>query len=416
MKPQVVAQCENGLILDVFSSESKVFPCLQYKIRNNILCYYTGTHLIVYDLEKEVELSKIVMERVKKIEVSTDCWSIGVLLQNKVLNVMMPGTACTKENKNMSAETNGDKCAAGIVFTVGDIFDFKMSDCYLLARSNKDLRVFKAENSKFSHEESYKNVKDFYVHGTVIAILDENGFFTVYKNQKKFFELFLEKVDAIDVRNSPKGNFLLLCTIKTKVGSYFGAKELILFDFNSKSYHMLDVSSPNYFTFIKGGYAVCHSSQPSVVSIYDYSRKEIRRFPKGIRNRIYYNGHGNIVCFAGFDNLSGMIEIYDAQTSNLISSLKMLGASVVEWSPCGSYFLVAITNALKVDNKVVIYDYFGRKINEKHFGNLINVEWIGCTSDFQYLEKPVQPNIYREESYVPPSFSNKGKKVNSGRR
>lgn len=423
MKPQIVAQCEDGLILDVFSSMPRVFSCLQYNIKNNILCYYTGTHLIAYDLEKEVELRNVVMERVKKMEIDDNCRFIGVLLQSKVLNIMTPGTMCArsvKENNNTvlgsTEENEDDKCATGIVFTLSDIFDFKMSDQYLLARSNKELRIFKAVNSKFSCEESHKNFKDFYVYGSVVAVLDENGFFTIYKNQQKIFELFLDKVDAIDVKSSAKGNFVLLCTIKTEVGSYFGAKELTLFDFHSKRYHTLDVASPNYFTFVKGGYAVCHSSQPSVVSIYDYSRKEIKRFPKGIRNRIYYNRHENIVCFAGFDNLSGMIEIYDAQTCFLVSSLKMLGASVVNWSPCGSYFLVAITNALKIDNKIVIYDYFGRKVNEKHFNNLVCVDWIGNTAGFQYLEKPAQLNIYKEESYVPPSFSGKNRKGNNARK
>lgn len=406
MLSQIIAHSEDGLIIDVFGERSKTIPCLLYVIRKNILCCYTGTCFIVYDLKSNAELANEKVERIKKIKLTDSCMHVGLLLYGKKLNVIKLHMFKDKNDDELTDINAVERITFSNLVTVDDVNDFKMSDYYLLVQSAAQLNIYRnVAGNTYEYDNSIDNVKEYYVFDNILVLVDKKNMLTLHKNGKKLMEFFLDDFDAIDIKNSAMGNFMLLSVNRAQAGCYFGMKELFLISIRDGKYCKLNFQLLCYFTFIKRGYAICYGNQPSSVRIFDYSGKQIREFPKGVRNKIFYNNHENLVCFAGFDNLSGMIEVYDAQTCKIISSFKILGASLISWSPCGSYFLVAITNALKVDNKIVVYDYYGRKINEKHFSSLHDAIWVGSPSKFVYLQKPASLNIYKEELYVPPSFS-----------
>ncbi|EQB60671.1 hypothetical protein NAPIS_ORF01761 [Vairimorpha apis BRL 01] len=68
------------------------------------------------------------------------------------------------------------------------------------------------------------------------------------------------------------------------------------------------------FTFLKNGFCVIYGNQPTDVIIYNFKLEIINKFPKGIRNRIYFNEYESYVAMAGFDQLAGDIELWEVNT------------------------------------------------------------------------------------------------------
>merc|ERR1711953_1066031 len=271
----------------------------------------------------------------------------------------------------------------------------KMSGNQLLLRIQKELRMYTVQDQSCTQNHTIPSAYKFSAGGTVSVVsTDEKEILTIYKNMVELIKYKVESFDDVCVKISPKNNFVLCCINRKSKSSYFGENVLILFNLNEKTGKVLDIKFPLSYTFVNAGYAVCYGQQPAKVAVYGYDGTPTKRFPEGVKNRLYFNNHNNVACFAGFDNLNGIIETMDGQTQKLISRIKMKGASEIHWSPCGSYFIVAITHALRVDNMIVVYDYFGRKVNEMKFDKLIGCDWIGDKEPFKVLERPKELIIF----------------------
>ncbi|KAG0419855.1 Eukaryotic translation initiation factor 2A [Dictyocoela roeselum] len=237
--------------------------------------------------------------------------------------------------------------------------------------------------------------------------------------------------------------------------------------------------------FLKTGFAICHGHQPSDVFIYNFDCELVFKFPKSDRNRIFFNPHETLVCFGGFENLPGIVEVYDltelfgvgrvnikrikdemgknkqdgnniednklsklgdnklsklgdnkigklgdnkigkmrdnklVETVNLQDYVfkpkspskqakvrllfkdKIIGASRCIWSPSGTFFAIGVLSSMKIDNKIIIFDYFGRMIDKLEFKKLFNFDWTGESKDFREIEEPDELNIRKEAVYIP---------------
>lgn len=68
---------------------------------------------------------------------------------------------------------------------------------------------------------------------------------------------------------------------------------------------------------------------------------------------------------AGFGNLNGNIDIWDSIKREKTGSCKQHATTSCLWSPCNRKFMTAtLHRRLKVDNKMVVYDYTGKQVSK----------------------------------------------------
>lgn len=82
---------------------------------------------------------------------------------------------------------------------------------------------------------------------------------------------------------------------------------------------------------------------PSKAAFFNLKCDSIFEIDEGPRNSIYYNSFGNMVILAGFGNLRGNVEVWDAITKKQISTLQAPDSTLVEWCPNGITFVTATT-------------------------------------------------------------------------
>ncbi|KAI5192913.1 translation initiation factor 2A [Nematocida sp. AWRm77] len=215
------------------------------------------------------------------------------------------------------------------------------------------------------------------------------------------------------VRNT-KGtaeSLLCLCTLNERSSTYYDKKVLYYFNVDKGIYKSVETENPICdMAFLKRDYfAVCHGNNPNKIVVYSSSLEKVRTVSEGIRNKIFFNQQENIACFAGMNNLPGNMEILEQPSNTFISKNEVVGCSVVDWSPCGTFYLVGITNRMQVDNKVLVFDYYSRKVEEKEFKSLADCRFLGKKAPFKGVEHPPEKiKVENKAAYVPPSLRTQG--------
>ena len=383
----VVALCEEGLIIDLFGEEEARYPASMCEVRGNTALGYWGDALTFYDIKKKRRVKEYSVKGCKQIQVS-DCGEIcGALTIGKELLVYARDSVlCTHTN----------------------VTSFSLS-LELLCLSRGSLLSVQG-NSPGSAVMEFSDVFYFRAFGDFLVLVQRSregaaGFKLSIVREITILEADFANIEKIDTKSDGNGCFLFLITSKYVSSSYYGREHLYFFEISTQKFREVDVLDPPlFFSFLNSRFVVCSGHQPSMVSVYDYQCSVIKSFPAGVRNRVYFNAHQNIVAFCGFENLSGNIEIYDVQSLELIAKFKVLGASVFLWSPSGSYFIVSTTNYMKEDNGAVMYDYYGREISRREFVSLAKIDWLGDVRPFVVLERPKKLVLQEEPIYTLPSF------------
>jgi len=201
-------------------------------------------------------------------------------------------------------------------------------------------------------------------------------------------------------------NVLCLCSVSGDSGTYYDKKILYHIGLERMTFRLVDVESPvSDAVFLKREkFAVCHGKIPNRVTVFDKRLEKAEEMKRGTRNKMFFNRQENLVCFAGMNNLPGTMEIFEHPTNIFVSESEVIGCSVVEWSPCGNFYLVGVTNKMKVDNKVVLFDYYSRKIAEREFKELVDCRFLGRDMPFKGIDNPPEKiKIEKKLAYVPPS-------------
>ncbi|KRH95061.1 putative translation initiation factor [Pseudoloma neurophilia] len=410
----LISLSEKGLELGL-NSQNNILPANLYKIIDDILVIGTDTAMKIYKIDFNQNFkTTLIWEkeygRIRQLEIEKNSEEIliGCLLHTKEL----------KLHSLLSKSTE----IVQLIATYENVTSIKLSNQLLFVQFGRELVISHILGGELLERLRIQAVNEYFV-GKGVFVVWTGQIVTIYKDHlnkqvtqrsmpppansvvSQIMTFTFAQVDSLEVKISPKGNFILICSTSTASGSYFGFKELYLFNLLEKNSKKVQLQNINFFEFVKGGYAVSYGVQPAKAGIFFYSGESKKIFKEGPRNRIYFNSEGNYVCFAGFDNMNGMIEIFNISSGKMVGSMRMLGASRIIWSPCNRFFAVAITNALKVENKIVVYDYFGREISRQDFKSLMDCEWIGKIESFKELVAPKEPVFYKEEkAYVPPSF------------
>eukprot|EP00866_Antonospora_locustae_P002378 jgi/Antlo1/2378/1023 len=383
----VIALCERGLVIDLFSNEETTYPSETYAYSSNtVLSYWNGV-LTFYNTKRKSTVKEYKIEDCKQLQIS-ECGCFGGALTLK---------------KDLFIYSHDKE-----LFLHKDINAFSLSSVFVSFSRASTLYVHKITNSE---TKTFENIFYFKVFGEFIVMVQrvksagQSHFKLEIWKDSVVADLMLETLERLDTKTDGNGNFLFLVTARYVSNSYYGHDYLYFFNIDSLSFREVDVLDPPlFFSFLKSRFVVCSGHQPSLVSIYDHQCSVVKSFPSGVRNRVFFNAHMNLVAFCGFENLAGNIEIYDVQTLKITAKFKVLGASLFSWSPNGSYFIVSVTNYMKEDNRIMMYDYYGREINKVEFSNLAKSEWIGEVEDFVKLERPEKLNLVEEAAYVVPSF------------
>ncbi|XP_012262464.2 eukaryotic translation initiation factor 2A [Athalia rosae] len=185
---------------------------------------------------------------------------------------------------------------------------------------------------------------------------------------KSFFQS-----DRVDIYWNNRGTNVLLMT-STEVdktgASYYGKQTLHYLDTKGQTtmvmlgkegpIHSVEWS-PKHVEF-----CVIYGFMPAKTTLFNLKCESVFEFGIKHRNSIYYNPHGNIMILAGFGNLSGDVELWDAGSRKLIASLDAADTTLLRWSPDGEHFATATTAPrLRMGNGFKIWHYTGTLLYER---------------------------------------------------
>lgn len=250
--------------------------------------------------------------------------------------------------------------------------------------------------------------------------------------QKTFF-----KADRCQLRWSPNGRNLLALTSTEvdKTGkSYYGESNLYFLAADGQFDCRVDLAKSggpiHSFTWSPLGneFIVIHGFMPATSSLFDLKCKQVYDFTCGSKNEALYNAAGNLICFGGFGNLPGTMEVWRRTGAvSRIGAMQSVGTTVMEWSPDGSILLTAVlTPRLRVDNGFKLWSMNGNLLYHLPYNELYQVTWAPCDSSRfsapkieNYVSSATvssSPTMsatgeLKKEAYRPPSLRNKPQAV-----
>ncbi|XP_077578828.1 eukaryotic translation initiation factor 2A [Stigmatopora nigra] len=152
--------------------------------------------------------------------------------------------------------------------------------------------------------------------------------------------------------------------------SYYGEQTLHFLHVNGETAHVqlakngpiYDVAwSPNSTQF-----CVVYGFMPAKATVFDLKCDAVFDFGTGPRNSVYYSPRGNVMVLAGFGNLRGHIEVWDAKKYKQVSKAQAENATHFSWCPDGEHFLTATCSPrLRVGNGFQVRHYAGGVAHER---------------------------------------------------
>lgn len=187
--------------------------------------------------------------------------------------------------------------------------------------------------------------------------------FTTPVSMKSFF-----KADKVQLFWNKTGQSLLVL-VQTDIDhsgkSYYGESRLCFLSGDGKfDCHVTLGDKDNgpvhdiTWSPINNEFIVIHGFMPSKATLFDSKCQPIFEFGTAHRNHIRYNQQGNVICIAGFGNLSGHIDIWDRTKLTKLASFQSSGTTLCEWAPTGKHLVLAtLSPRLRVDNGYKIVHY-----------------------------------------------------------
>ncbi|CAH1183593.1 unnamed protein product [Phaedon cochleariae] len=241
---------------------------------------------------------------------------------------------------------------------------------------------------------------------------------------KSFFQ-----ADKVDFIWNSKGNNALLMT-STEVdktgGSYYGKQGLYFIGLNGQT-AMVTLSKEGPIYSVEWSpknheFCVVYGFMPAKATIFNLKCEPVFELGTGAKNSIYYNPHGNILLLAGFGNLRGQIDVWDAVSKKKVANCDAPDTTLLHWAADGEHFLTATTAPrLRIGNGYKIWHYSGSLLFERPSKQeeLYDVQWKNYPK-FTYQEPtiktekvegiaPSQPQA-STQAYRPPSARNRPEK------
>jgi uncharacterized protein with WD repeat len=118
---------------------------------------------------------------------------------------------------------------------------------------------------------------------------------------------------------------------------------------------------------------------PSAAVLFDTKGKPVYKLGSGPYNQVCWSPQSRFVLLAGFGNMPGDIRLFEKKADN---ACKPMGGCrsecsvLVEWSPCGRYFMTAsVAPRMRVDNRVTVFTYYGTTVSNSPYSELQAASW-----------------------------------------
>ena len=178
-------------------------------------------------------------------------------------------------------------------------------------------------------------------------------------------------------------------------------------------------------------FAVVYGLMPSSARIYNHKCEPILTMPPMHRNVVKYNPQGNLLCFAGFGGLKGVMEFWNVIKRVKLSEAEAIDTTYCEWCPDGERFLTAtLSPRLFEGNGFRVWDFRGKllaKYSIPEKDHLWSISWRPTDAMLPapslegvkgtFLEKEsenyVSPGLRDRAGKGKPGDGKKGKECNS---
>lgn len=416
----VLAHCERGLILDVFGENPAIFKCEFFKISKNVLILIFKDTIKVLDLKTQEVKKEIAVPAILDAHLSSDGRNMAVQTQSQEALIF-------KDFELVAKFENIEHCG--------------ISNAFYYLGTKESRRIFSFESLELLIEIKVP-IKSFYVFNTLVVLItekEENQKMLIFRNNELKVVLTFENIyrTIIESNEDETKLLFLIATAYTK-DSYYANSTLYYLaysgidqktisslekDLESKNDEDKSVdfykpslkSTSNAFTilefekikkihsvgFLNNGFYVCFGDQPASLYLFDFNGGLMKKHHKSLRNTVVFNRKENRIVNAGLGNLPGNIEVYNKEDSTC--SFELLGSSIVSWLNNDCHFMIAITNYFKSENKIAIYDYYGKLLEEMVCKSLVTACVYGDPENEVEINPP-EKIIKKEpvQAYVPP--------------
>lgn len=120
-----------------------------------------------------------------------------------------------------------------------------------------------------------------------------------------------------------------------------------------------------------------HGDLPCNMTLHE-GRKGTKRmeFGRGHRNTIRWNPFGRFLVCGGYGQLLGDTDFWDKSSKGSLGTARLDTCVMSGWAPNGRQYMAATTAPrMRMDNKIVLYDYCGVRLSDVSFDELMNATW-----------------------------------------
>ena len=162
-------------------------------------------------------------------------------------------------------------------------------------------------------------------------------------------------------------------------------------------------------------FAVVYGLMPSSARIYNHKCEPIITLPDVHRNVVMYNPQGNLLCFAGFGGLKGLMEFWEVRGTKFakVSDAEAIDTTYCQWCPDGERFLTAtLSPRLYEGNGFRVWNFKGNLVAKYNIPEKDHLWVISWRPTSELLPGPSLKGakgtfIEEPEAYVPPSLRDK---------
>ncbi|KAK2188573.1 hypothetical protein NP493_128g03021 [Ridgeia piscesae] len=133
-------------------------------------------------------------------------------------------------------------------------------------------------------------------------------------------------------------------------------------------------------------FCVLYGYMPTSATLYNMQCEPIFDFGTGPRHFIYFNPQGSILCFVGFGNLHGSMEVWNMHSKQVISRLRDSDVTHFEWCPDGVHMITSkLSPQIKVSNGFKVWHCGTGKMMHQwcpgHDTEVWRVSWQSASAD-----------------------------------
>lgn len=124
-------------------------------------------------------------------------------------------------------------------------------------------------------------------------------------------------------------------------------------------------------------FVLLHGDLPCNVTLHEGKKGSKKMdFNKAHRNTIRWNQFGRFLVTGGYGQLLGDTDFWDKTGKRLLNNVRLETCVMSAFAPDGRHFMAATTSPrMRVDNKIVIYDYCGTWLSTMPFDELLIASW-----------------------------------------